>query len=55
MNDEDEVKEYMVKVKDFDENTTHTIHQLGHTQNEANSIVMDYLVDALGTPNLEIV
>ena len=50
-----EVVEYTVKVKDRDQDCTHTVSQLATSQNEANSIVMQYLIDALGITNLEIV
>lgn len=49
------MQEYTVKVKDHEQNITHTVHQLANSQNEANSIVIKALGEMLGHHNLTIV
>jgi hypothetical protein len=49
------MKTYTVKVKDYNQDTTHTLTQRAESQNEANKIIYDYLVKMLGHSNLEII
>lgn len=48
------MKEYTIKIKDLDQDITHTINQIAYSKTEANSIVLRYLRKALGTDNFEV-
>lgn len=48
-------KEYVVKVKDHDQDTTHTVKQYASSQQEASVSAMKQLRELLGTDNLELV
>ena len=49
------MNEYIVKVKDYDQDITHTIKQIADTKSEANVVVLKILRKMLGTNNFEIV
>ena len=49
-----QLTEYTVKIKDRKQNCTHTVHQLAYSQNEANSIVLEWLRKALGHSDFEV-
>jgi predicted glycosyl hydrolase (DUF1957 family) len=49
------MKEYTVKVKDFRQNITHTVHQLASSKPEANYVVLAYLRNIFGYDDFEIV
>lgn len=49
------MKLYKVKVKDHEQNVTHTLTQWASSQNEANSIVLRILRNMLKHSRLEIV
>lgn len=46
--------QFTVKIKDLDQNTTHTVTQLADTQYEANALALKILRSMLQTNNLEI-
>ncbi len=47
--------EFTVRVKDYREDTTHTLHEYSSTQNGANSKAMRWLVKAFNHTEFEIV
>ncbi len=48
------MREYTVKIKDYEQNITHTIKQMANSKNEANYMALKWLVKKLGHHNLEV-
>jgi hypothetical protein len=52
---ESEVTEYTVRVKDRQQDITHTVHEWAISQNEANTMALGELRDLLDHDELELV
>jgi hypothetical protein len=49
------MQEFIVKVKDYEQDITHTVREWADSQNEANAKALEELRALLGYDNLEIV
>lgn len=49
------MQEFIVKVKDYEQDITHTVREWADGQNEANAKALEELRDLLGYDNLETV
>lgn len=50
----EDIQEFKVEIKDFDQGITHKMHQLAKTQEEANEMALNWVRYALKSKNLEI-